>query len=165
MTSFGFPTGGFVFATSARRRQAPPPGRLIGRISQLRESFDPHPPPPPVAVLVKSPHHHHLPNIWQSASDADGDVAAGRRAPFDARAARPGLGVAAAQGAQEQPQVEDDAGPAGRHLHPEGRPAAVGEGGLQHGRLVAAAGRFQSNQRHIQTEGNPGLMDRDQKCV
>lgn len=71
------------------------------------------------------------------ASDADGDVAAGRRAAFDARAARSGLGLTAAQRAQQQPQVEDHTGPAGRHLHPEGRPAAVGEGGLQHRRFIA----------------------------
>lgn len=68
-------------------------------------------------------------------------MAAGRGAPLDARAARPGLGVAAAERTQQQPQVEDDAGPAGRHLHPEGGPAAVGEGGLQHRRLVAAGGQ------------------------
>lgn len=78
--------------------------------------------------------------LQQGASHADGDVAAGGRAALDARAARPGLGLAAAQWAEQQPQVEDDAGPARRHLHPEGGPAAVGEGRLQHGRLVAALG-------------------------
>lgn len=77
----------------------------------------------------------------EGASHADGDVAAGARAAFDARAARPGLGLTAAQRAQQQPQVEDDAGPARRHLHPEGGPAAVGEGGLQHRRFVAAGGQ------------------------
>lgn len=76
----------------------------------------------------------------RGASHADGDVAAGGRAALDARAARPGLGLAAAQWAKQQPQVEDDAGPTRRHLHPEGGPAAVGEGRLQHGRLVAAWG-------------------------
>lgn len=60
---------------------------------------------------------------------------------MDARAAWSGLGVAAAEGPQQQPQVEEDTSPAGGHLHPEGGPAAVGEGGLQHGRLVAAGGR------------------------
>lgn len=80
-----------------------------------------------------------LPPLQQGASHADGDVTAGGGAALDARAARPGLGLAAAQRAEQQPQVEDDAGPAGRHLHPEGGPAAVGEGGLQHSRLVTAA--------------------------
>jgi len=76
-------------------------------------------------------------------SDGHGDVAAraGGRAALDAGAARPGLGLAAAQRAEQQPQVQQHAGPARRQLHPEGRPAAVGEGRLQHGRLVAGETR------------------------
>lgn len=86
-------------------------------------------------------------------SHADADVAAGCGAAFDAGAARPGLVLAAAQRAQQQPQVEDDARPTGRHLHPEGGPAAVGEGGLQHRRLVAARGRQYSEQEVMTQSG------------
>lgn len=64
-------------------------------------------------------------------------MAGGRRASFDTRAARSGFRLTAAQRTQQQPEVEDHTGPTGGHLHPEGRPAAVGEGGLQHCRLVA----------------------------
>lgn len=77
----------------------------------------------------------------QRVSDADRDVTAGRCAAFDARAARSGFRLTAAQRAQQQPEVEDDTGPAGRHLNPEGRPAAVGEGGLQHCWFVAGGGQ------------------------
>lgn len=76
--------------------------------------------------------------LQEGASHAHWDVTAGCRAALDAWSARPGLGLAAAQRAKQKPQVEDDAGPARRHLHPESWPAAVGEGRLQHSRLVAA---------------------------
>lgn len=62
-------------------------------------------------------------------------------------------GAAEAEGAQQQPQVEQDAGPAGGHLHPEGRPAAVREGGLQH-RVLVAGGRGQAL-------GAQGMLTRD----
>lgn len=62
-------------------------------------------------------------------------------------------GAAEAEGAQQQPQVEQDAGPAGGHLHPEGRPAAMREGGLQH-RVLVAGGRGQAL-------GAQGMLTRD----
>lgn len=60
-----------------------------------------------------------------------------------------------AEGAKQQPQVEQDAGPARGHLHPEGRPAAVCEGGLQH-RILVAGGRGQLlGARGMPTRGIP----------
>lgn len=53
-------------------------------------------------------------------------------ASFDAGAARSGarVGRAVAERTQQEPEVEDHAGPTRGDLHPEGGPAAVGERGL-----------------------------------
>lgn len=75
--------------------------------------------------------------------DADALWGASAAQDADGRAAAAVLGGLEAEGAQQQPQVEQDAGPAGGHLHPEGRPAAVREGGLQH-RVLVAGGRGQA---------------------
>lgn len=71
----------------------------------------------------------------------DTDAVWGTSPPHDAQgwAVLPVLwGATEAERAQQQPQVEQDAGPARGHLHPERRPAAMCEGGLQHCALVAA---------------------------
>lgn len=107
-----------------------PPSPPIGQISAQTGVFS--------SLCPRRSRSPRVPLSPGRASDADGDVAAGRWTPFNARASRSGLGVAAAEGTQQQPQVEEDTRPARGHLHPEGGPAAVGEGGLQHGRLVAA---------------------------
>ena len=99
----------------------------------------------------------------------DADALRGASSPQDAqgRAAAPVLGRAVeAEGAQQQPQVEQDAGPARAHLHPEGRPAAVCEGGLQH-RVLVAGGRGQAlgargmptpgSQHRLQPPGHPNV--------
>lgn len=70
----------------------------------------------------------------------DTDAVWGTSAPHNAQGwAVPSVlwGAMEAERAQQQPQVEQDAGPARGHLHPERRPAAMCEGGLQHCTLIA----------------------------
>ncbi|KAL4613253.1 hypothetical protein GN956_G22575 [Arapaima gigas] len=55
----------------------------------------------------------------------------------------------AAQGPQQEPQVEPHTSPARGHLHPEGGPVSMGKGGLQNCRLIAGVGRCRS--QNIQT--------------
>lgn len=102
--------------------------------------------------LTRCPHRA-LSYPSQSVSDDDRNVTWGSWAPFDAWAARSGFRLTAAQRAQQQPEVEDHTGPARRHLHPESRPTAVGEGSLQHCWLVAGGGQHNFTPCHFKCLG------------
>lgn len=135
-------------------------GTTRGFLSQHRESLTPHPSDlhawkfPPAGQhgealrhLTSCPLFSCQATSW--VSDTDSDMAGRCWAAFDAWSARSGFVLTAAQRAQQEPEVEDHTGPAGRHLHPEGRPAAVGESGLQHCWLVTGEKMAQIKKKHL----------------